>query len=139
MFSQLMAVPLDISIRRVCWQLLGGGQMLSSLHICMLLALARMGECGFVCTGVLDLVSQQVTHLYCPWEDPQSLSARDHHRLPAWGPNGGPYCFSTISGVTLLDFGSGRASPCAVSGGQTSETLIHLVLGMHCSYHTCYL
>ena len=88
----------------------------------MLLALASSRECGFVCTGVLDLVSQQVTHLYCPREDPQSLSARDHHRLPAWGPNGGPYCFSSTSGVTLLDFGSGRASPCAVSGGQTSET-----------------
>ena len=68
-----------------------------------------------VCAGVLDLVRQEVTHLYCPPHDDQ-MAAMRQETLPVWGANGGPYCFPSASGLTLLDFGSGRASPCAVSG-----------------------
>lgn len=50
MFSQLMAVPLDISIRRVCWQLLGGGQILH-MHAPRPGKDGRMWICVHRCAG----------------------------------------------------------------------------------------
>ncbi|EIE21323.1 hypothetical protein COCSUDRAFT_56546 [Coccomyxa subellipsoidea C-169] len=65
--------------------------------------------CGW--QGVLDLVRQEVTHLYCPPHDEENPAALNHDCLPAWGRNGGPYCCPSASGVTLLDFNSKTASP----------------------------
>ncbi|BDA44553.1 hypothetical protein COCOBI_06-0290 [Coccomyxa sp. Obi] len=72
--------------------------------------------------GVLDLVSQEVTHLYCPPNNEEEMFSQTYNVIeqqPAWGPDGGPYCSASSFRVALLDFNSGTSSPCSVSGAET--------------------
>ncbi|CAL8463224.1 g2758 [Coccomyxa elongata] len=83
--------------------------------------------------GVLDLVSQEVTHLYCPPNSEEEMFSQNYdviEQQPAWGANGGPYCSASSFRVALLDFNSGTSSPCSVSGSE-SEGVPRLPSSVH--------
>ena len=76
------------------------------------------------CVGVLDLMSQTVSHVYCPPPQEESLTgwSGGHHggsglpKQPCWTSSGTSYCHGhgAGTGLSIVDFHPSLHSPCHV-------------------------